>query len=228
MSRRAGGARLLGGLLLCSLLAAGAAPLSWDLPEPRSRANKIRVQPRGNLWATGHFMGKKSLDPLSMSPLGSTPHISLGDQRQQLSHDLFRILQLKKALGMSVGSGGPHAQEAAGAHTAEMMQIMGQTQRHSFNCVLPGKVPNGTLIMAASGCRSRDRNSPTPLLFYVICVELLAQSLGALPAPELGYPSTPHPLNEDHAHRLGAGRTHSSRESRAFQEGSQAEVAGRK
>ena len=53
MTLRARGARLLGGLLLFALLAAGAAPFSWDLPEPRSRASKIRVHPRGNLWATG-------------------------------------------------------------------------------------------------------------------------------------------------------------------------------
>lgn len=64
MTLRAGGARLFGGLLLFALLAASTAPLGWDLPEPRSRAGKIRVHPRGNLWATGHFMmgflGKKS------------------------------------------------------------------------------------------------------------------------------------------------------------------------
>ncbi|KAM9183437.1 neuromedin-B [Trichechus inunguis] len=110
MAQRARGARLLGGLLLFFLLAAGAAPLSWDLPEPRSLASKIRVHPRGNLWATGHFMGKKSSEPPSLSPLGAAPHISLRDQRLQLSHDLLRILLLKKALGMSLGGPGPRTQ----------------------------------------------------------------------------------------------------------------------
>lgn len=65
MARRAGGARLLGGFLLWSLLAAGVAPLSWDLPEPHNRAAKIRVHPRGNLWATGKSRGPRELPVLS-------------------------------------------------------------------------------------------------------------------------------------------------------------------
>ncbi|ELW62832.1 WD repeat-containing protein 73 [Tupaia chinensis] len=98
MARRAGGARLLGSLLLFALLAAGTAPLSWDLPEPRSQAGKIRVHPRGNLWATGHFMGKKSLEHPSPSPLGTALDPSLRDQRLQLSHDLLKILMLKASV----------------------------------------------------------------------------------------------------------------------------------
>uniref|UniRef100_A0A2K6P2J4 Neuromedin B n=1 Tax=Rhinopithecus roxellana TaxID=61622 RepID=A0A2K6P2J4_RHIRO len=117
MVRRVEGARLLSSLLLFALLAADVAPLSWDLPEPRNRAGKIRVHPRGNLWATGHFMGKKSLEPPSPSPLGTAPHTSLRDQRLQLSHDLLRILLLKKALSVSLshprtphpGEPGPHS-----------------------------------------------------------------------------------------------------------------------
>ncbi|TKC35709.1 neuromedin-B [Monodon monoceros] len=114
MTLRARGARLLGGLLLFALLAAGVAPFSWDLPEPRSRASKIRVHPRGNLWATGHFMGKKSLEPPSPSLLGTAPHISLRDQRLQLSHDLLRILLQKKDLGMSLSGPAPHTQAPPG------------------------------------------------------------------------------------------------------------------
>ncbi|XP_047653107.1 neuromedin-B isoform X2 [Phacochoerus africanus] len=108
MTLRARGARLLGGLLFFTLLAAGAAPLSWDLPEPRSLPGKIRVHPRGNLWATGHFMGKKSLEPPNPSLLGTTHHISLRDQRLQLSHDLLRILLQKKALGLSLSGPASH------------------------------------------------------------------------------------------------------------------------
>uniref|UniRef100_A0A8C5K6F5 Neuromedin B n=1 Tax=Jaculus jaculus TaxID=51337 RepID=A0A8C5K6F5_JACJA len=126
MTRRAGGPRLLRSLLLFALFTAGVAPFSWDLPEPRSRASKIRVHPRGNLWATGHFMGKKSLEPPSLSLVGTGPPTSERDQRLQLSHDLLRILLLKKALGMSLGTPAPHTQEAAGANTAEVMPIMGQ------------------------------------------------------------------------------------------------------
>ncbi|XP_048225283.1 neuromedin-B isoform X2 [Perognathus longimembris pacificus] len=120
MARRTRGARLLSRLLLLTLLAASVAPLGWDLPEPRSRANKIRVHPRGNLWATGHFMGKKSLELSSLSPIGSAPHTSLGDQRLPLSHDLHRILLLKKALGMSLDRPAPHSQKANRAHAAEV------------------------------------------------------------------------------------------------------------
>ncbi|KAL0619109.1 Neuromedin-B [Plecturocebus cupreus] len=110
MAQRAGGARRLGGLLLFALLAAGVAPLSWDLPEPRHRAGKIRVHPRGSLWATGHFMGKKSLEPPSPFPLGTASHTSLRGQRLQLSHDLLRILLLKKALGVSLSHPAPRIQ----------------------------------------------------------------------------------------------------------------------
>ncbi|XP_008057715.1 neuromedin-B isoform X2 [Carlito syrichta] len=110
MSRRAGGARLLRGLLLFALLAAGVAQLSWDPPEPRSRASRIRVHPRGNLWATGHFMGKKSLEPPSPSLLGTAPHTSLRDPGLRLSHDLLRILLLKKALGMRLSRLAPYTQ----------------------------------------------------------------------------------------------------------------------
>lgn len=63
MTLRAVGVRLLGGLLLFALLAAGAAPLGWDLPESRSRASKIRVHPRGNLWATGESSGFRQALP---------------------------------------------------------------------------------------------------------------------------------------------------------------------
>ncbi|XP_036909447.1 neuromedin-B isoform X4 [Sturnira hondurensis] len=110
MALRARGSRRLGSILLFALLAASAASFSWDLPEPRSRANKIRVHPRGNLWATGHFMGKKSVKPPSPPLLGTAPHLSLRDPRLQLSHDLLRILLLRKALGTSPGGPPPRTQ----------------------------------------------------------------------------------------------------------------------
>ncbi|XP_037689075.1 neuromedin-B isoform X1 [Choloepus didactylus] len=80
---------------------------------------------KGSLQLLGHFMGKKSLEPPSPSPLGAAPHISLRDQSLQLSHDLLRILSLKKALGISLSDPASHTQEAAGGNTAEVMQIMG-------------------------------------------------------------------------------------------------------
>ncbi|KAM4831186.1 neuromedin-B isoform 2-T2 [Urocitellus parryii] len=153
MAWHAGGAWWLSGLLLFALLAAGVSPLNWDLPESRGRTSKIRVHPRGNLWATGHFMGKKSLESPRAFPLGTTPHTSLRDQRLQLSHDLLRILRIKKALSMSFSSPAPQLQEAAGADTAEVMPVMGQTQ-HGLDCAHPGKLLNGTLVVAPSGCKS--------------------------------------------------------------------------
>ncbi|XP_059361833.1 neuromedin-B-like [Carassius carassius] len=35
--------------------------VSLDLTELRNNVSKIKVHPRGNLWATGHFMGKKNI-----------------------------------------------------------------------------------------------------------------------------------------------------------------------
>uniref|UniRef100_A0A3P8TRT4 Neuromedin Ba n=1 Tax=Amphiprion percula TaxID=161767 RepID=A0A3P8TRT4_AMPPE len=35
--------------------------MTLDLTELRNKVSKLKVNPRGNLWATGHFMGKKSV-----------------------------------------------------------------------------------------------------------------------------------------------------------------------
>lgn len=58
----------------------------------------------------GHFMGKKSLESPRAFPLGTTTHTSLRDQKLQLSHDLLRILRIKKALSMSFSSPAPQTQ----------------------------------------------------------------------------------------------------------------------
>ncbi|XP_036271560.1 neuromedin-B isoform X1 [Pipistrellus kuhlii] len=160
MALRAGGARwLLGAVLLLALLAASTASLGWDLREPRSRAGRIRVHPRGNLWATGHFMGKKSLEPPGSSLLKTAPHVSLGEQRLQLSHDLLRILLLKKALAMSPRGPAPHTQEAAGANAAEVMALARKTQQRGLDCAHPG-----TLEVAPSGCKFWAQTAVTPFL----------------------------------------------------------------
>lgn len=65
MTGRTRGSRLLRSLLLFVLFTAGVAPFNWDLPEPRSRASKIRVHPRGNLWATGKSLGTSTSVPHS-------------------------------------------------------------------------------------------------------------------------------------------------------------------
>ncbi|TNN28610.1 Neuromedin-B [Liparis tanakae] len=35
--------------------------MTLDLTELRNKVSKIKLNPRGSLWATGHFMGKKSV-----------------------------------------------------------------------------------------------------------------------------------------------------------------------
>ncbi|KAM6942978.1 neuromedin Bb isoform 1-T2 [Xenentodon cancila] len=42
--------------------------VSFDLTELRNKVAKIKVNPRGNLWATGHFMGKKSVVDTPLLP----------------------------------------------------------------------------------------------------------------------------------------------------------------
>uniref|UniRef100_A0A673CPB1 Neuromedin Ba n=1 Tax=Sphaeramia orbicularis TaxID=375764 RepID=A0A673CPB1_9TELE len=51
--------------LLCSFILfsyiAMTSSMTLDLTELRNKVSKIKVNPRGKLWATGHFMGKKSV-----------------------------------------------------------------------------------------------------------------------------------------------------------------------
>ncbi|KAG7271504.1 hypothetical protein CRUP_005125 [Coryphaenoides rupestris] len=63
---------LLTYLVMFSVLSLTTAAMSFDLTELRNKVAKIKVNPRGNLWATGHFMGKKSVmeNPLLSSAEG--------------------------------------------------------------------------------------------------------------------------------------------------------------
>ncbi|XP_068432058.1 neuromedin Bb [Clinocottus analis] len=54
-------------LVLFSVMSFTAA-VSFDLTELRNKVAKIKVDPRGNLWATGHFMGKKSVMDTPLLP----------------------------------------------------------------------------------------------------------------------------------------------------------------
>ncbi|CAL1595982.1 unnamed protein product [Knipowitschia caucasica] len=77
--------------------------MSLDLTELRNKVSNIKVNPRGNLWATGHFMGKKSVvDSSSVEALSSrhdTNHMSTVllqlHQLQQLMSDPKRSLQTR-------------------------------------------------------------------------------------------------------------------------------------
>lgn len=79
MALRAEGARWISGLLLFAMFTASAARLSWDLPDPRSLASKIRVHPRGNLWATGKSLGSASAPHLALTPFPFSDHPSAID-----------------------------------------------------------------------------------------------------------------------------------------------------
>ncbi|KAM7406352.1 hypothetical protein PAMP_000734 [Pampus punctatissimus] len=60
-----------GGLFTCLVLfyfMSFTTAVSFDLTELRNKVAKIKVNPRGNLWATGHFMGKKSVMDTPLLP----------------------------------------------------------------------------------------------------------------------------------------------------------------
>uniref|UniRef100_A0A1A8IKA0 Neuromedin Bb n=2 Tax=Nothobranchius TaxID=28779 RepID=A0A1A8IKA0_NOTKU len=85
-------------LVLFSFMSLTAA-VSFDLTELRNKVAKIKVNPRGNLWATGHFMGKKSVmdSPLLSPPeeqgLGSLEVSLPADQSSlgELFHEFLRV-----------------------------------------------------------------------------------------------------------------------------------------
>ncbi|XP_054024753.1 neuromedin-B [Melanerpes formicivorus] len=96
-------------LLLCGAALGPAVHL--DFAEHRSQAAKIKVHPRGNLWATGHFMGKKSV---SSSPhleppeepavvFGPSLRALLEDMMELLTRELLRILLQERLLNEDQG-----------------------------------------------------------------------------------------------------------------------------
>uniref|UniRef100_W5NBQ7 Neuromedin B n=1 Tax=Lepisosteus oculatus TaxID=7918 RepID=W5NBQ7_LEPOC len=75
--------------------------VSLDLTELRNKVAKIKVNPRGNLWATGHFMGKKSvldsplLEPPDVPAVGSI-RVALNpggaqDMRELITQEVLKI-----------------------------------------------------------------------------------------------------------------------------------------
>ncbi|XP_065123882.1 neuromedin Bb [Paramisgurnus dabryanus] len=55
-------------LVMFSFYVSITSSVSLDLTELRNKVAKIKVNPRGNLWATGHFMGKKSIEDTEQLP----------------------------------------------------------------------------------------------------------------------------------------------------------------
>ncbi|NXD38066.1 NMB protein, partial [Copsychus sechellarum] len=65
-----------------------------DLAEHRSQAAKIKVNPRGNLWATGHFMGKKSVpgSPHLQPPEQPAVPVVFSPSLRALMEDIVELL----------------------------------------------------------------------------------------------------------------------------------------
>uniref|UniRef100_A0A4W5Q553 Neuromedin Bb n=1 Tax=Hucho hucho TaxID=62062 RepID=A0A4W5Q553_9TELE len=71
----------------------------FDLTELGNKVAKIKVNQRGNLWATGHFMGKKSVmdSPQLQSPDGQSVdafEVALSPEQNgmgNLFHDVLRV-----------------------------------------------------------------------------------------------------------------------------------------
>ncbi|XP_052528231.1 neuromedin-B [Tympanuchus pallidicinctus] len=93
-------------LLLCGAVLGRAVHL--DFAEHRSQAAKIKVNPRGNLWATGHFMGKKSVpgtprmdelrQPAAPMSFGPSLRALLEDVVELLTRELLKILLQERLL----------------------------------------------------------------------------------------------------------------------------------
>ncbi|XP_066052500.1 neuromedin-B isoform X1 [Chamaea fasciata] len=98
-------------LLLCGAALGPAVHL--DFAEHRSQAAKIKVNPRGNLWATGHFMGKKSVtgsphletpeEPAVPMVFGPSLRALLEDMMELLTRELLKILLQERLLDENQG-----------------------------------------------------------------------------------------------------------------------------
>ncbi|XP_066559006.1 neuromedin Ba [Amia ocellicauda] len=98
--------------------------VSLDLTELRNKVAKIKVNPRGNLWATGHFMGKKSVldSPLLAAPGDSAaldPERSAQDVRELITQEVLKVA-LQAQLQDSTAR-----QELNDQETGLLMKILG-------------------------------------------------------------------------------------------------------
>ncbi|XP_056135191.1 neuromedin Bb [Lampris incognitus] len=108
-------------LVLLSVVSLTAA-VSFDLTELRNKVAKIKVNPRGNLWATGHFMGKKSVMDNTLLPSADGPGVDafgvgLGPEQNE---DLFQeVLRVALQAQVDTQKGLPKSQE-----TGLLMKIL--------------------------------------------------------------------------------------------------------
>ncbi|XP_053175860.1 neuromedin Bb [Scomber japonicus] len=66
--------------------------VSFDLTELRNKVAKIKVNPRGNLWATGHFMGKKSVMDTPLLPSAEGQGVNALEVTLPAEHNALREL----------------------------------------------------------------------------------------------------------------------------------------
>ncbi|XP_009462321.1 PREDICTED: neuromedin-B [Nipponia nippon] len=102
-----------GGAVPASAPAALGPAVHLDFAEHRSQAAKIKVNPRGNLWATGHFMGKKSVtgsphlespeEPAVPMVFGPSLRALLEDMMELLTRELLKILLQERLLDENQG-----------------------------------------------------------------------------------------------------------------------------
>ncbi|XP_029290165.1 neuromedin Ba [Cottoperca gobio] len=109
-------AGFLSSFILMSYVAMTSS-MTFDLTELRSKISKSKMNPRGNLWATGHFMGKKSLPDSSFMKSAFedvnvptevravSPLYRVEDPQALLIQILKTATQRKKAL--DIGGGDP-------------------------------------------------------------------------------------------------------------------------
>ncbi|XP_030620991.1 neuromedin Bb [Chanos chanos] len=110
-------------LMLSSYISVTSS-VSLDLTELRNKVAKIKVSPRGNLWATGHFMGKKSVDdellPSDNDAAMSAMEVALSPQQTE-PNNLYQEV-LKIALQAQLDS--PESR-FKNPETALLMKILG-------------------------------------------------------------------------------------------------------
>ncbi|XP_028814205.1 neuromedin Ba [Denticeps clupeoides] len=76
--------------LMCTYLTSTSS-VSLDLTELRNKISKIKLNPRGNLWATGHFMGKKSIVEDAADGLGADADPDTDpDLRELIAEEVLR------------------------------------------------------------------------------------------------------------------------------------------
>ncbi|XP_052416006.1 neuromedin Bb [Carassius gibelio] len=109
-------------LVLFSFYISVASSVSLDLTELRNKVAKIKVNPRGNLWATGHFMGKKSVVDSEQLPTedDSTMKAALNPQQVEPADLYQEILRIALQTHLDSQEIRPKVPE-----TAILMKILG-------------------------------------------------------------------------------------------------------